>query len=224
MATELPYWLYNTRFTGREEAAGGGTEGVDNDNEGDGDEEGEGEGAGSVDIDTDDTSALKKALEEERKGRREERKLRRKAEREARAALEGREAGEEQKNLEETQQKLQSAEQKTQRLAARLLSKERDDAIVAEARRLGFIDPTDALTDDIRRAVDVDQDPEDPSDIEVDQDSVKAAVKALAARKKHLVGAPGGGAPSGNKFRKNGNPPAPKTEEALMKDIYPSLR
>jgi hypothetical protein len=131
----------------------------------------------------DDKEELKAALAKERK-------LRKKAEREARVAARKKTESKEAKDLEQTQAELTETKAKTERLAAGLLNREIDTAIEKEAQKQGFIDPSDALTDEIRRAVreDADQDPEDPSDIEIDSDSVTTAVKALARKKKHLLG------------------------------------
>lgn len=228
MYSNLPEWLQHTIFIGREGEGDGGS-GDEGDNSEDNGQEDEDEGqddgsGGSPSSDSNDPAALKKALEEERKGRRDERRARRKAERERDAAVKQQTESDEAKDIEAERQRRTASEEKTQRLAARLLSKERDDAILAEARRQKFIDPTDALTDEIRGVVIVDQDDEDPSDIEVDEDSVKKAVTALANRKKHLLSAPGDGQPSGSKFRqRQGAKDDVKTDDQKLRELYPSL-
>lgn len=228
MQRDLPEWLQNTIFTGREgdEDSGGNDEGNNSEDDGqeDEDEDQDSSSDGDSSSTSDDPAALKKALEEERKGRREERRARRKAERERDAAKKSQTETDEAKDLEAERAKRQASEEKTQRLAARLVNKERDDAILAEARRLKFIDPSDALTDTIRSAVIVDQDDEDPSDIEVDEDSVKAAVADLARKKKHLISAPGDGQRSGSNVRQRAGSSDEKTGDEKLKELYPSLK
>jgi hypothetical protein len=226
---ELPEWLRHTIFTGRE----------DEDNEGEGDGDGEGDdsgddgssggegeggegGSGSDGDDEGNVDGLKSALEKERaKARRLERennRLKRK-----KAAEKDQQTDEEKKDLEETQSKLTKSEEKVGKLATRLRDSARDAAILKAAEELNFIDPTDALTDRIRQAVEVDQDDEDPSDIEVDVASAVAAVKKLANSKKHLIGKPNGGAPSGSRLRRDQGGDDGANQQKLG-DLYPSLQ
>lgn len=229
--TRVPFWLANAVFQGREGDNEGGSEGEgDNseDNGEEGEEEGEegnegGEGGSGSSDEGLDPAALKKALAEERQKNKEERRARRKAEREAREAKSGKKKEADEEEVEQTKTQLASEREKSTRLAARLLNKERDDAILAAARAAGFIDPTDALTDEIRKAVEVDQDPEDPSDIEVDEDSAAEAVKKLATKKKHLVGKPNEGQRSGSR-RKKGQGGTDDLDEANLAELYPGLR
>lgn len=177
--------------------------------------------------DGDDVAELKESL-------RKERQLRRKAEREARKSAKKKTQTKEDKDLEATRSELEATRVKTEKLARGLANTKVDAAILEEARNAGFIDPTDALLDSVRREVDFDQDDEDPSDIEIDMDSVKDAVKDLADRKKHLISS-GDGTQSennnsstsstrtGNRVkRKQGAGPEGKTEEELRK-LYPNL-
>lgn len=221
--SEGAFWLQNLIITGRE---GDDDEGDDN-----GDEGADGDDDGQDDVDDDehkddqgniDWEAKAKAQEE---ALRKERKLRRQAEREARKAKKSSttEAKEAEEN--EAQQKLQAEQQKTKRLAEGLRKRAVDDAIQEVARKLKFIDPTDALLDEIRAEIDVDQDDEDPTDIDIDMDSVRDAVKDLATRKKHLIGVEGPGAPSGSKFRSRGNNnTGDQAEQQKLQEAYPSLR
>lgn len=228
--TRVPFWLTNALIFGREDDNEGGKQDNEGDDPEDNGEEGEGEGEGEGGSeggsdDEDDPAALKKALAEERRKNKEERRLRRKAERDARAKKTSDKKAEENEDLAQTKTELQSEREKGQRLAARLLKKERDDAILAAARKAGFIDPTDALTDDIRQQVEVDQDPEDPADIEVDEDSAAEAVRKLANKKKHLVGKPNDGEPSGGRFsRKGKNGAKDELDEETLAELYPGLR
>jgi hypothetical protein len=221
MTIELPFWLRNTIIFGREKDEDKGEEGdgEGDDGEDDGEESGEGEGGeGGSSSDGDDTEGLKKALVAER---REKRKLERENKRLKKAQDSSKQ--DEEKDLAETKKSLSTEQEKTRKLAARLLNGARDAAILKVARDLGFIDETDALTDDIRQAVDVDQDDEDPSEIDIDEDSVKRAVKALATKKKHLVGEVNDEERSGSKYRRDKKVDE-KTADEKLKDMYPSLR
>jgi hypothetical protein len=137
--------------------------------------------------DDDDLEELKAALKKEREEHRKERKLRRKAERDARKKQTQDKDEADDKDLEAAKERVRQSEEKTKKLGTRLLNRERDAAILEAAREAGFIDPTDALTDKIRAAVEYDQDDEDPSDIEIDEDSAAEAVEKLAKQKKHLL-------------------------------------
>jgi single-stranded DNA-binding protein len=74
--------------------------------------------------------------------------------------------------------------------------------------------------------VDWEQDSEDPSQVEIDMDSVQEAVEDLADRKKHLIGTPGEGKPkSGGKFKRkqNSSDDGDASKQVLLEN-YPSLR
>lgn len=214
---ELPYWLQSLVICGRENDEDE-DEGQENENDDDGDE---GEEDESQDEGGDDLNAKVAALE---KALKDERQLRRKAERDAKRKKRQETSQKQGEEEAETQKQLQVAQERTQRLAAGLLRKEIDTAIEKVARDLGFIDPTDAQTDAIRREIDADQDEDDPTDIDIDMDSVKDAVKDLAAKKKHLVGNPPPESRSGSKFRKKTSKVDEDTDEAALRDRYPSLR
>lgn len=182
------------------------------------DEEEEDEGE-----DENDPVKLKEKLDAKEKALRAERKKRREAEREARRAKKA-EPGE--KNKEENTQELEAERIKNSKLADRLRQKEIDDAIRQAATKLNFIDPSDALIDEVRREIDVEQDEDDPTDIDIDFDSVSDAVKDLADRKKHLLRKPGEGEPSGTRFssrNRRGNQDS-NTEDKVLQGRYPSLQ
>lgn len=226
--TEIPFWLQNTIICGREDDDGNEGEGDEGNEDEEEDEENEEDDtdSGSKDSDKDkkksEVEELKAALAAKEEALKKERKSRRVAERDARRAAKAKEDKSEAEDLEATKTKLQTSETKTEKLAARLLNQERDNAILAEARKLNFIDPSDALTDDIREAIDVDQDDEDPSDIDIDGDSVKRAVKELANKKKHLIAKPNNGEASGGRFKKGGE--SQEGDEAKLKGLYSSLQ
>lgn len=225
---ELPYWLQSTVLTGREgDDDNQGGDGGEGDNSQDDDPPGsEGEGGEGDPNDSgsdDNVEGLKRALAEERsKAKRLDRENKRLKRKQTAQDDEGsQQAEKEQQDLQQAQKDLEASNSKVAKLAQRLLNNARDNAITAEARRQGFIDPTDALTDDIRNAIDIDQDDEDPSDIDIDETSVTKAVRNLANKKKHLVGAPNSGEPSGGRFRKGGDSGSSSSE---LEANYPSLR
>jgi len=224
---ELPEWLRGLIICGGDEGEGDneGEDDQDSNDEGDSDEgedDGDDDGNEGEPKPKDPTVGLRTALEKERKLRREERKKRIAAEREAKKVNDKKVSDEEANELQKAQEKLVSAEDKTSRLAARLLKKEVHDAIQAEARNQKFIDPTDALVDSVISEIDVDQDEEDPTDIDIDEASVKAAVKKLADKKKHLVSTAGTQERSASNFRRQGGNKE-KTSEQKYREIYPSL-
>lgn len=231
---ELELWLRGLTIVGREEDEdededpddeGGdkGGSGDDDENEDDDDNSGDGD-----DDAGDDPVKLKEKLAAKEEALRKERSLRRKAEREARKKKRTRpEPDDKKKGADsELQKQLEAERQRGAKLAEGLRKKSIDDAILEAARNEGFIDPTDALTDDIRKEVDWDQDEEDPTDIDIDEESVIDAVKNLAAKKKHLVGEAPPKNPSGGKFKKRrgSGDKDEKSEEQVMKERYPALR
>lgn len=236
MENDPLYWLKNLIITAREgdddegdDQNDAGDNGDDNGEEGEGQEETSGssddEKSGDED-DEEDVAKLKAALKKERLLRREKERELRKAKRTRQSAPE--ESSEEEsasdKEADKIRRKLESEQQRTRRLAEGFRKKSIDDAILTEARKQGFIDPTDALTDDIRSDVDYEQDRDDPTLVDIDMDSVEDAVKDLADRKKHLVGKGSPGTPSGGKFRrKQGSGDDDKGNEATLKNRYPSL-
>ena len=216
---ELPHWLRGLIIVGREEDEGDDNSeensDEDQDNEGDDDEDKD-KGSEEEGSPEERLAALEVALEKERK-------LRRQAERDARKAKKSTKPPEQKKaEDDEVQQRLTAAETRTARLAQGFLDSKVEAAVLAEARKQGFIDPTDALINDVLKEVDADQDDEDPTDVEVDQESVVDAVKALARKKKHLVGEGTSKVKSGSKFRGKGG--EDKGSEAALTEHYPSLR
>lgn len=220
-------WLRSLIIIGREDDDEGNDDGDDDleDQEGD-DDEGDDEG-GDDEGEEESPEELRKALEKTKKALREERLKARKALREARRTTKKRTEAKDDKDLNETRQQLTSEQEKTSKLASRLLDRSRDQAILAEARKQGFIDETDALTDMVRNDVDFDQDDDDPSDIEIDSDSVKDAIAALIDKKPHLVGKNPDGTPttpSGKRMGKKKNADEDKLSDEKLQEIYPGLR
>lgn len=218
LQNELPHWLQGLVIVGREEDEDKGNE-EENSEEDQDDENNDDEGDKSSEEGTPEErmAALEQALEKERR-------LRRQAERDARKAKKATKAPEQKKaEDDEVQKRLTEAETRTARLAQGFLDSRVEAAVLAEARKQGFIDPTDALINDVLKEVDADQDDEDPTDVEVDQDSVVDAVKALARKKQHLVGKGTSTVKSGGKFRGKGGEDKGASDAALT-EHYPSLR
>lgn len=201
-------------------AGGDGGDGADDDGDGDGDD----------DLPPDnDVSGLKSALQKEREQRKSAAKELRTLTKQFRDA---------QKRLDELDDKdksevekatkaLAAAQEKTTKLASRLRTQAVDALIERHARDMKFIDVDDALSGVDRSKIEVEQDDDDPSDITVDAKTVKAAVKALADKKKHLIQSEGDGSggPSGSRFGGGSNKSGDKdAEKARLKELYPALR
>jgi hypothetical protein len=209
----------------------GGSDGDSDDTGGDddtggGDDDG---GDGGGDDLPDDLEALKKALKTERdlrrkaeKGQkltdRENRKLK-KAQEDIKAAEEGEVAA--------AKKSAETAAEKVKTLGAKLKQSALERAITEAARKAKFRDPDDVITQLQRNnfaGIDIDQDEEDPSDIEIDAASVEKAVKAVATAKPHWLIAAGDGSPSGGSFNggKPGGKPGDKNKEYAER--YPALK
>jgi hypothetical protein len=163
-------------------------------------------------------SGLKSAL-------RKERMRAKKAERELKKLQNGK-ADQDTKDQSEKDKALKerdAALTKSEKLAQRLLKTEMESAIIKAAGKHNFRDLDDVLKLVDREQIEVDQDDDDPSTIEIDDDSVKSAVKKLADDKPHLLVADGDGEPSGSKFGGRKKSKDPLSEEVL-KERYSALR
>lgn len=80
-----------------------------------------------------------------------------------------------------------AAEGRVTRLANRVRESAVDNVIIRLAPKLNFADPEDAVAMVNRKDIEVDQDDEDLTDVEIDEDSVRDALKKLAKRKPHLL-------------------------------------
>lgn len=234
MKTDPLYWLRNLVISGREgdeddEGNDSDDEGNDSGDDGQEDEDQENDKGDSSDNE-DDPEKLKARLAKADEALKKERKLRREAQRDARAKKRTQAASDDAEEVEDKdkaklQKKVSASEEKVARLAKGFRTKAIDDAIKDEARKQGFIDPTDALLDSVRAEVDYEQNDDDPSDVDIDFESVEDAVKDLASRKKHLIGSGTPGGKSGGKFRKKqgANDDGGPNLTQLQQD-YPSLR
>lgn len=210
----LPKHYYDIVFRGFEgDGDEGEGEGSDDGDDGDEGEEG-GEEKGKEDSNTD---GLKSALQKER---RERKRLEREAKELKRFKDEA--EGREKSDTDKAKEDASKAESKAQKLAAKLRDSALDNAIIKAAGGLKFRDIDDALKLIDRDAIDIDQDDDDPSEINLDEDSVKAALEKLAKAKPHLIVADGQGEKSGSKFN-GGKKPTKQTDEEVLKSKYPAL-
>lgn len=217
----VPYWL-QFGLTFAEEGDGATTppaEGADEDPEDEADEEEE---------EAPDTAGLKSAL-------RKERIARRTAERERNTL---KKAQEERDNASksETERATASATSATAqavKLASSLKTNATNLEIIKAARGdLAFADIDDALALIDRNDLDVEQDEEDPSQVRVDSDSIKNALKALLKRKPHLKAAMAdegdegteGHTATGGKVGSRGTRDTGKLAAERLKELYPQLR
>lgn len=223
MQVELPYWLQSGVIFR-------GAEGEDDDNSGEGEGEGEGNNDGEDDPDdeggeippkdSEDTTSLNKALREERANRK-------KAEREKKA-LERKLAqaqGKDTPDIERLTQERDAHATRVQKLAEGFKRSAINLAIERAALEAGFSDPEDAVLLVDRSAIDVDQDEDEPDQVDVDKDSVKRAVKALADKKKHLLrpAGSGDGQRTGGQHNGGKKPPTKAEREAELRTRYKHL-
>ena len=190
-AWEIAPW-YRSDFTifGREGEDDGGTDnsGADGDDDADDDDSDDDADEDDAEDDTDekskksDTAALRKALREERAARKALEK-----DKAARDKAAARQKKGEENELTTLKHDHEEATTKLGRLAAGFLTAELNTAIREEARSQKFRDPSDALALISREDLDFEQDEDDPSKVEIDADSVKDALKALARKKPHLI-------------------------------------
>lgn len=237
---ELPYWLQgNFTVTGREpedENKDDNSDDVDDedeDDDSDDDEEGGGSGDDSKkkDDSKEDTSQLKKALRKERQDRKNAQRELRKIQREGKNK-------ENSDELAEARESLATATERIGKLGPKYRDLEVNSKIRELAREMDFIDITDVLDGIKREDIEVDQDEDDPSEVEVDEDSVKDALEALAKRKPHWLKSSAtddeedgeddaeGGKPkvkSGSKMRGRKKTNGTKKDEASLRATYPSL-
>lgn len=181
-----------------------------------------GDGDGDDEI-PDNLEEIKAALKKERTNSREAKSLRKQLA--AAQKLLDEAADKDKSEKERAEKRATQAEERAAKLASGYKRSAVDTAIERAARAAKFHDPTDAIAQIDRSGITVEQDEDDPSDVTVDSKSVVAAVKALAAAKKHLIDTgegKGEGDPSGSTF---GSGPSGKkglTPERL-KELYPSL-
>lgn len=101
---------------------------------------------------------------------------------------------------EEEQEEDTGPTERERKLAVSLRNTAIDTVIQRYATKAGFLDPEDAVKLVKRSEIEYDQDEEDPTLIEIDEESVEDAVKDLARKKKHLLGSRNGKTRTGSKF------------------------
>jgi hypothetical protein len=214
-APEWPTYIF-IGFESSEEDLEGSEEEAEGEEESD--EEGEAEGEESK---GENVEGLKSAL-------RKERIQRRNAEKELKKLHRGASQKDEQdtKDVAKANARAQSAEAKSEKLAAKLRDRAVDSEILIAATKMKFADVDDAIALLDRDDIDVEQNDDDPSDVQVDRDSIEEALKVLVKKKPHLlrVESEGGSDRSGGKFggRRDGSKGDP--DEEALKELYPALR
>jgi len=160
---------------------------------------------------TEDTTALKSALQKERRARKESDRKLRKLEK-----LVSEQGDKEKSESDKAKEEASKAESKAQKLAVKLRDSAIDNAIIKLAGKLKFRDSDDALLMADRDDIDIDQDEDDPTKIELDEGSVETALQNLAKKKPHLIVADGQEDRSGSKFGGSRKSPEKMQDEALM--------
>jgi hypothetical protein len=234
--TRNNWWMFITEsiIGFDEEGAGGTGEGGQGAGEGEGTgEEGAGEGQGSQGTGSegegasDDTAGLKSALQKERESRKAlEKQL------SAIQKAEQKKADAELSEVDRLKKENEAEKTRTTKLAQGFRKNAINQAVLKAAGAAKFIDPTDALRQEVLDAIGVEQDEDDPSQVTVDEASVTAAVKELAKTKKHFIQSEDGGqqqrqrqAPkSGSSFGGSGNQNKQTAEQQALVAKYPALR
>jgi len=191
-------------------------------NDGDGDGEGDGDDGGDDSKDTftkEEVQNLRKALKTERTERR-------KLERAQRDAAKNQGDKEKKESEDQAAKAVADANARVAKLAEGYLTSRVESAITAEARAQKAIAPEDVyavLSAKKFDGIDIDQDPDDPSKVEIDSEDLKKAVKDLLKTRPHWVQAPGDGNVSGSRFTP-GNKNKDSMDEEALKNAYPALR
>lgn len=199
------------------------------------DEESEGnedDDEGSEDEDEDDDESpkiTKKDVEGLKSALRKERMARKKADRELRKLKAGKkpvddESDEDDKDDDEKTKdspKLAKEQEKNQKLATKLLDQAVDTAIIKHAGDFKNTDEVLLLIN--RKEIEVDQDEDDPTEIEIDEESIIEAVKKLRKKSPHLLKSKEERVQSGSKFGGRKKTSKEPSDDALRKK-YAALR
>lgn len=171
------------------------------------------------------TQGLKSALRKERMERkrlaRELKKLQRTSPKPDEKSGENKEDEEEDEKSAAAVKKAEAAEERADKLAVKLATNAVDTVILKYAN--DFKDVNDVLQFVDRKEIDVDQDDDDPSVIEVDEESVKDAVKALRKSKPYLLKSETERTKSGSKFNGRKKDKTAISDEKL-REKYSALR
>ena len=193
----------------------------EDDNSDDDDSDDDDEGEGNEGDKSTGNEGLKSALQKER---RERRKLEKENRRLA-AAQKSREDSEKDETT-KAKDEASAAQTKAAKLATRLRDTKLDNSIIKLANGMNFVDVDDALRLIDRDAVELDQDEDDPSDIEIDEKSVKVALEALLKAKPHLLKGEQQKPPPPKSGSKTGGGEKSKEQldEEALASKYPALR
>lgn len=212
MRKDLPHFLKNVVIRGFEDEDDKGSKESNESKETDDDDDDD-----ESDHKPDNNDALKSALQKERAERK-------RLARDAKAMKARLDALDDKEKSETDKAKDLSSKSAAQveKLATKLRDTAVDNAIERMAAQLKFQDPDDAVTLVDRALIEVDQDDDDPAEIDLNLDSVKAAVEALAKKKPHLILKEETKDKSGSKFNGPKKTPKEADDEALRK-LYPAL-
>lgn len=181
----------------------------------------------SGDGDDDDKATFtKEEVENLRKALKSERTERRKLERAQRDAAKNKGDAEKKESEDAAAKAVADANARVAKLAEGYLTSRVESAVLAEARAQKAIAPEDVyavLSAKKFQGIDIDQDPDDPSKVEIDHEELKTAVKNLLKTRPHWVQAPGDGNPSGSRFTP-GSKNKDKLDEEALRTAYPALR
>jgi|SRR5215471_9147442 len=214
MPEETP-WYLELVIAGSDD---GEEEGSEEESEEESDEESEEEG----EEEKPDVDGLKSALKKERQGRREAERELRKHRREQ--AQQQQNKDQEASEVEQAKAETAKERSKSEKLALRLRDTAVDNLILKYAGDQ-FADLDDVLKLIDREQIDVDQDEDDPADVQVDEDSVKDAVRKLSKSKPHLLKVTGeGGSRTGSEFGGGKKGPDDALSEEALSARYPALR
>lgn len=212
----VPIWLLAPLHFYEGDPGGDGGDGGDS---GDDDGGGDDDGLTPDELAKGNTEGLLKALQQERADRKKaqgELKKRTKAEEDAKLLEQG--------EVVKLKADLDARDERLKKLGSKYLKDKLDSAIREEARRLKFIDVSDALGGVDRSQITVEQDEDDPAEVAIDEPSLKKAMKALADSKKHLIqsGTPDGN-PTGEGFGGSGKSKDKNNKAEELRKLYPNL-
>lgn len=249
----VPNWLLNLTWPlcGAEGEEGGDAGGAGT---GEGGTEGGGTGDGATgegetetgeetegEEEDEELTGLKTALKKEREARKIAQKNLRNLQSEVENLKKAQKGAEGQAEDAETKKQADAAAAKLERLALGFQRNAVDTALtraLQDPKLPKFTDPDDVLRLVDREGIDTDQDDDDPSRVEVDEDDVRRAIKALAKRKPHLLvkkeeesessssgGGGGGGDRRTGRFSggKNSGQTAEAARRAELERKYPAL-
>lgn len=200
-----------------------GETGSDTSNTGDGESDDDDDDDDKSTFTKEDVQGLKNALREERKAR----KL---AERANKAKEKDQSDAEAKDEAEKTANRLKAAEEKATRLASGYREARVESTITRLAQDANVIAPDDMVA--LLKAqgfkdIEIDQDEDDPSQVEIDEDDVKAAIKKALKTRPHWTKKSDDGdeeePPSGSKMRP-GKPRKSGLDDEGLKAAYPALR